>query len=79
MLPAIHRTLNPRLLSQMAPYDVAGLVDIARRVIQRILNLRLIALNMASCDAASYVCRSNCPPRHQTDFEPSSIELNGIL
>jgi len=36
---------------------------------------------MASYDVAalSNICQAHCPPRHATNFEPSSLELNGAL
>ena len=49
--------------------------DIARLVIRRILNPRLLS-PVAAYDVASNVL---CLPRYPTHFEPSFLEFSGIL
>jgi hypothetical protein len=45
---------------------VQGLADVARHVIQRILNPRLMSQTAsASHDVENAICQAECPPRHQ--------------
>jgi len=71
-------TWEPWLLSCLAYYDVA---DVARLVIQRTFNPRLLS-HKASYDMGEAISArpgGYGSRRHPTHLEPSSLDLHGIL
>jgi hypothetical protein len=55
-----------------------GLAAVALHVVHYILNTRYLR-EMASYDVTSNTCQALCPPRHPTDSEDSTLDLNGFI